>query len=201
MFRSRLGGIHSLRLPNEVKIRRAVMTIGDLVTRSYLPPRTSVVERNNGRRWSANGQAAAWPLMHRSCAAFMHRIRGRHFRLSEKWLARLPLIWPESSLWSRRGLQPLQKVAEARQFTPSKPRMCIVLRYLGLGGAAYRTRTCDPRITKARLAFGISYMLQLLRLAPVRRISAYPVTTQSGRRRDSRSLPTGSTLVQCRPAS
>ncbi len=32
-------------------------------------------------------------------------------------------------------------------------------------GAAYRTRTCDPRITKARLAFGISYMLQLLRLA------------------------------------
>ncbi len=35
----------------------------------------------------------------------------------------------------------------------------------GRDGAAYRTRTCDPRITKARFVLEVSYMLQLLRLA------------------------------------
>ena len=37
------------------------------------------------------------------------------------------------------------------------------LRYLGLGGAAYRTRTCDPRITKASDDFGKSVMIDRLR--------------------------------------
>ena len=89
--------------------------------------------------------------MHISCTAFVHRIRGRHYRLTEKKRTQPPLIWPDSSLWSQRGSKPPQKVPEPRQFTRHSPRKSIVLRYLGLGGAAYRTRTCDPRITNAML--------------------------------------------------
>ncbi len=54
----------------------------------------------------------------------------------------------------------LQKVAEPRLFRAFVEELSFYNNHLGLGGAAYRTRTCDPRITKARVAFWITYMFQ-----------------------------------------
>ena len=45
----------------------------------------------------------------------------------------------------------LQEVAEPRLFRAFAKELHFETRYLRLGGAAYRTRTCDPRITNAML--------------------------------------------------
>ena len=60
-------------------------------------------------------------------------------------MARIRLRGPRESCCS-----PVE-VAETRLFSLLPKREPNSLRYLGLGGAAYRTRTCDPRITNAML--------------------------------------------------
>ena len=45
----------------------------------------------------------------------------------------------------------LQEVAEPRLFRAFAKDLFFYIRELGLRGAAYRTRTCDPRITNAML--------------------------------------------------
>ncbi len=45
----------------------------------------------------------------------------------------------------------LQEVAEPRLFRASETELYFYIRDLVLRGAAYRTRTCDPRITNAML--------------------------------------------------
>ena len=57
-------------------------------------------------------------------------------------------------LWSQAPHLPfhgLQEVAEPRLFRAFTTVLYFCTRDLGLCGAAYRTRTCDPRITNAML--------------------------------------------------